>query len=59
MLSNTDQGFHMCGCIGPQNGDKYCPCEMRSRGLERKTFSQPITPAEKAKLSAMFNKEIR
>ena len=19
-----------CGCMGPQNGDPYCPCQMRS-----------------------------
>ena len=22
-----------CFCIGPQNGEPYCPCEMRSRGI--------------------------
>lgn len=23
-----------CACLGPQGGDKYCPCEMAQRGLE-------------------------
>lgn len=20
---------HSCGCVGPQNGEPYCPCRMR------------------------------
>lgn len=23
-----------CACLGPQGGDLYCPCVMRSLGLE-------------------------
>lgn len=26
--------FHACNCIGPQNGEPYCPCKMR--GVERR-----------------------
>lgn len=24
-------GTHACACVGPQNGDPYCPCRMRWR----------------------------
>lgn len=23
-----------CGCIGPQRGEPYCPCEMRAKRVE-------------------------
>lgn len=51
--------FGPCGCIGKQGEDPHCPCEMRARGLERTSFTQPLTPAEKTKLSEMFNREVR
>lgn len=25
-----------CMCIGPQNGEPYCPCKMRSRGVYKR-----------------------
>lgn len=25
-----------CGCIGPQNGEPYCPCMMRAKGIVRR-----------------------
>jgi len=27
----TDVAAQACGCIGPQNGEPYCPCAMRAR----------------------------
>ena len=25
--------FNLCACMGPQQGEPYCPCEMERRGL--------------------------
>ncbi|QDP57349.1 MAG: hypothetical protein Unbinned3696contig1008_27 [Prokaryotic dsDNA virus sp.] len=25
----SEGGAHSCNCIGPQNGDPVCPCQMR------------------------------
>lgn len=63
-MSLSDQlkqnDFTMCGCMGPQGNDPHCPCEMRRLGLTASGFTQPITTAEKVKLSEMFNKyEVR
>ncbi len=27
---------HACFCIGPQNGEPYCPCKMRQLGVFRR-----------------------
>jgi len=29
----------MCGCLGPQQGDPYCPCTMDRMGLKRNLLS--------------------
>ena len=55
-LTDQTQGNYMCGCIGKQGNDPYCPCEMRQRGLAPTGFVQPMTPAEKDRLVRMFNK---
>lgn len=26
--------LNICACMGPQNGEPYCPCKMRREGLE-------------------------
>lgn len=28
---STDTTAHACNCIGPQNGQPYCPCTMAAR----------------------------
>jgi hypothetical protein len=28
-VSGTLEQSHQCGCIGPQNGEPVCPCQMR------------------------------
>ena len=30
---SSGSGAHACCCVGPQNGEPMCPCEMRSRGI--------------------------
>jgi len=27
------EAAHSCSCIGPQNGQPYCPCQMRAFGV--------------------------
>jgi len=56
LLDQTEKNYGPCGCIGKQGDDPHCPCEMRSRGLERKSFVQPITPSEKAFLTDLRSK---
>jgi hypothetical protein len=29
MLDPSAQRHYVCGCIGPQNGQPLCPCQMR------------------------------
>jgi hypothetical protein len=30
---DNHQPARACFCIGPQNGEPYCPCQMRSLGI--------------------------
>jgi len=35
--TETNPPVTMCNCLGPQNGDPFCPCgmnKMRSHGIE-------------------------
>lgn len=34
----SDERVHSCNCIGPQNGDNYCPCMMRSKAQEKQKW---------------------
>lgn len=31
MTKLEDQISYSCGCIGPQNGEPFCPCMMRAK----------------------------
>lgn len=31
-----DEASRACGCIGPQNGEPYCPCMMRAKQVYKK-----------------------
>lgn len=33
-----EEAVYSCGCIGPQNGERYCPCMMRTRNRERQQW---------------------
>lgn len=33
---DTDTNVRTCGCIGPQNGEPYCPCMMRANRVYQK-----------------------
>lgn len=55
----TPQNYGPCACMGPRLGDPHCPCVMRQKGLTPSLQQTPLTPEEKAKLSAMFNREIK
>ena len=35
-LLRGDSAPHACGCVGKQNGEPFCPCEMRSRGVHKR-----------------------
>ena len=43
-------GAHACNCIGPQNGEPYCPCMMRNvverdgRWVRPETDLGPVNP---------------
>ena len=39
-----------CACMGPQNGEQYCPCRMQSMGLRT---------AEDYKMSQEQNKRLK
>lgn len=56
MLDNSEP-ISFCACMGKIGNDPYCPCEMKSRGLEPTNL---WTEEEKARLHAaldsMFNK---
>lgn len=32
-MVNLDMNNHACFCTGPKNGQPYCPCEMKRRGI--------------------------
>lgn len=33
-MADIESGkISMCGCLGPQYGEPYCPCQMTQRGL--------------------------
>lgn len=47
MMSKLESGeISMCGCMGPIGDDPYCPCQMRSRGLEPTNLWTPEKIAE-------------
>ena len=31
ITDRTDNNLETCYCIGPQDGDKLCPCDMRKK----------------------------
>lgn len=33
---------HACNCIGPQNGDPVCPCQMRSVSIRNGRYVRVI-----------------
>lgn len=41
--------FHVCCCVGPQNGDPLCPCQMREVGVfgDRLVRVQDLGPRPK------------
>jgi hypothetical protein len=44
-----------CACLGPQGGDLYCPCVMRSLGLEP---SNKWTHADRERLVKLLEETI-
>lgn len=38
----TDTKSHMCNCIGPQPGQKYCPCMLRGKHEEEKLLRERL-----------------
>ncbi len=45
-MLKTDEELNSCFCIGKVGNDPYCPCEMRSRGLEPTNLWTPEAIAE-------------
>lgn len=29
----SENGYNSCNCIGPQNGQPYCPCQMKAKNV--------------------------
>lgn len=52
--------LNICACIGPINGEPYCPCQMRRAGLETsgKWTQEDITQIQKA-LKDIFDRKNR
>ena len=48
--------IHMCGCMGRQGNDPYCPCEMRRRGLKVSTPSATELQKLEFALNGILNK---
>lgn len=48
--------IHMCGCMGRQGSDPYCPCEMRRRGLKVSTPSANDIKKLEIALNGILNK---
>jgi len=49
---STKEGYHSCGCIGPQNGQPLCPCMMRGVTIENGRYvkKQDLGPVEERKI---------
>lgn len=41
-ISTTATGSAQCYCLGPQNGDKHCPCVMRSMAAQWPARGEPM-----------------
>lgn len=41
-LDEAGYQTHACNCIGPQNGEKYCPCRMRGKAAEKAALRKEI-----------------
>lgn len=47
LINDLDTGkISLCACMGKIGDDPYCPCEMRSRGLEPTNVWTPEAIAE-------------
>ena len=40
--------MNLCACMGPKPGDKYCYCQLKSRGMSIEHYER--TPEEMKKL---------
>lgn len=58
MYEIPDQFTNICACLGPQNGEPYCPCRMRREGLETSSqWAQEDIDALQKALAKIFNKK--
>ena len=45
--------MNLCACLGPQCGEKFCPCVMEAQGLERSVeWQERNSPESIAKLNS-------
>jgi hypothetical protein len=49
-MCEIPEDLNICACVGPQNGEPYCPCTMRREGLETgfKWIQEDIDQLQKA-----------
>lgn len=45
MAFNQAMTGHACGCMGPQEGDPFCPCQMRQL-IAMKYATRTVTPTQ-------------
>lgn len=41
-IENMDLESYSCGCIGPQNGEPLCPCQMRGVKIQNGRYVKTI-----------------
>jgi hypothetical protein len=57
MMAKLKSGeINLCGCLGPMYGEPYCPCRMRSMGLEKQMEENPLRIAEEERSKAQWAK---
>lgn len=44
-----------CCCMGPQNGEPYCPCRMRSLGVKKKNGRWVVPEQDLGPVEGDFN----
>lgn len=57
-ITVPSQGDHVCGCIGPQNGEPLCPCRMRCVTIKDGRYVEVIdhgpVPSDKKPVSGVW-----
>lgn len=57
-VSTTDTPSYACGCIGPQNGEPLCPCQMRNVTIRNGRYirEEDLGPARPTREDCLHDK---